>query len=402
MISSEWQKKLEENFNQRWLRLPEGPKEEVRATPFDNAPASKDLRTEKRDKRGRKGNHRVPSADEPSSSYSSPGMDTDSGDEQQRELREVQDEMQKIHARLKVLQNRQQQILTNQQKKKKKKSKTKPKSAKDETKKKSRASRQDKKASTAASMPDSSLPTTVEKVTMSKPNTSTKRSKKFKYNKKEAPVASSAVGPYDYDSEGGEEEPSVDAKPMTYDEKRQLSLDINKLPGEKLGKVVHIIKSREPSLKDSNPDEIEIDFETLKPSTLRELEHYVLFCLKKKSSKKQPSGKDQNTQKKKEEIEKRLEEVGDQLGQPKKNKKGKTTFSSSGAAGRLSASSSSSSDSDESSSSGSSETSDSDWTRTASNKLSFVYHGLRVLYEVEYTMLPDTNVLLILLYLSFV
>ena len=27
--------------------------------------------------------------------------------------------------------------------------------------------------------------------------------------------------------------------PMTYDEKRQLSLDINKLPGDKLGKVVH-------------------------------------------------------------------------------------------------------------------------------------------------------------------
>jgi hypothetical protein len=25
--------------------------------------------------------------------------------------------------------------------------------------------------------------------------------------------------------------------PMTYDEKRQLSLDINKLPGDKLGKV---------------------------------------------------------------------------------------------------------------------------------------------------------------------
>lgn len=63
--------------------------------------------------------------------------------------------------------------------------------------------------------------------------------------------------------------------PMTYDEKRQLSLDINKLPGERLGKVVQIIQAREPSLRDSNPDEIEIDFETLKPSTLRELELYV-------------------------------------------------------------------------------------------------------------------------------
>ena len=62
---------------------------------------------------------------------------------------------------------------------------------------------------------------------------------------------------------------------MTYDEKRQLSLDINKLPGERLGKVVQIIQAREPSLRDSNPDEIEIDFEILKPSTLRELEMYV-------------------------------------------------------------------------------------------------------------------------------
>ena len=80
-----------------------------------------------------------------------------------------------------------------------------------------------------------------------------------------------------YDSEEEEE-----GLPMSYDEKRQLSLDINRLPGEKLGRVVHIIQSREPSLRDSNPDEIEIDFETLKPSTLRELERYVTSCLRKK------------------------------------------------------------------------------------------------------------------------
>lgn len=75
------------------------------------------------------------------------------------------------------------------------------------------------------------------------------------------------------------------AKPMNYDEKRQLSLDINKLPGDKLGRVVHIIQSREPSLRNSNPDEIEIDFETLKASTLRELEKYVVACLRKKTRK---------------------------------------------------------------------------------------------------------------------
>lgn len=88
-----------------------------------------------------------------------------------------------------------------------------------------------------------------------------------------------------YDSE--DEEMSL---PMTYDEKRQLSLDINRLPGEKLGRVVHIIQSREPSLRDSNPDEIEIDFETLKPSTLRELERYVKSCLQKKQRKPPQKG----------------------------------------------------------------------------------------------------------------
>jgi len=74
--------------------------------------------------------------------------------------------------------------------------------------------------------------------------------------------------------------------PMTYDEKRQLSLDINKLPGDKLGGVVQIIQLREPALRDSNPDEIEIDFETLKPSTLRALEEFVATSLKKKPRKK--------------------------------------------------------------------------------------------------------------------
>ena len=44
---------------------------------------------------------------------------------------------------------------------------------------------------------------------------------------------------------------------------------------------VHIIQSREPSLRETNPYEIEIDFETLKPSTLRELEKYVATCLTK-------------------------------------------------------------------------------------------------------------------------
>ncbi|NXJ40550.1 BRDT protein, partial [Ciconia maguari] len=113
------------------------------------------------------------------------------------------------------------------------------------------------------------------------------------------------------------------AKPMNYDEKRQLSLDINKLPGDKLGKVVHIIQSREPSLRNSNPDEIEIDFETLKASTLRELKEYVATCLRKRPrkqrAKKATKSKEQLNSERKQELEKRLLDVNGQLNPRKEN-----------------------------------------------------------------------------------
>ncbi|XP_012278663.1 bromodomain-containing protein 4 isoform X2 [Orussus abietinus] len=175
--------------------------------------------------------------------------------------------------------------------------------------------------------------------------------------------ASNQPAPITFDSEDED-----NAKPMSYDEKRQLSLDINKLPGDKLGRVVHIIQSREPSLRDSNPDEIEIDFETLKPSTLRELESYVASCLRKKPHKKvSGKSKDEQIAERKQELEKRLEDVSGQLGNVKKAAKKEDCSKSvdvvgtGGASGptRLSASSSSSSDSDSSSSSLSSSSSDS-------------------------------------------
>lgn len=166
------------------------------------------------------------------------------------------------------------------------------------------------------------------------------------------------------------------SKPMTYDEKRQLSLDINKLPGDKLGRVVHIIQSREPSLKDSNPDEIEIDFETLKPSTLRELEAYVMSCLKKKprkptASKRTAKVRDGATiEKKQQELEKRLENVKGALGAPTKKlpkKDEKSLGGDPGSTGIVAsqsrsgiASSSSLSESSSDSSSSSSDTSDSE------------------------------------------
>ncbi|XP_054689688.1 bromodomain testis-specific protein [Grus americana] len=156
------------------------------------------------------------------------------------------------------------------------------------------------------------------------------------------------------------------AKPMNYDEKRQLSLDINKLPGDKLGKVVHIIQSREPSLRNSNPDEIEIDFETLKTSTLRELEKYVATCLRnrprKQRAKKTTKSKEQLNSERKQELEKRLLDVNGQLNPKKENFKFENTTESDIGPSRLSDSSnsSSSSDSGSSTSSGSSSSDSSD------------------------------------------
>ncbi|XP_072199112.1 bromodomain testis-specific protein [Excalfactoria chinensis] len=158
------------------------------------------------------------------------------------------------------------------------------------------------------------------------------------------------------------------AKPMNYDEKRQLSLDINKLPGDKLGKVVHIIQSREPSLRNSNPDEIEIDFETLKASTLRELEKYVATCLRKRPrkqcDKKAMKSKEQLLSERKQELEKRLLDVNGQINPKKENFKFESSAESGIGPSRLSESSNSSSFSDSgsstSSASSSSDSSDSE------------------------------------------
>uniref|UniRef100_A0A8C8ZY72 Bromodomain testis-specific protein n=1 Tax=Prolemur simus TaxID=1328070 RepID=A0A8C8ZY72_PROSS len=176
------------------------------------------------------------------------------------------------------------------------------------------------------------------------------------------------------------------AKPMNYDEKRQLSLDINKLPGDKLGRVVRIIQSREPSLRNSNPDEIEIDFETLKASTLRELEKYVAACLRKRPprphAKKIMKSKEELRSQKKQELEKRLMDVNNQLNSRKRPIKAEKTQSSKavGCGSRLSESStssgsgSSSSESESSSSDSSSSDSSDSESETISAKTTLIHH----------------------------
>eukprot|EP01116_Phalansterium_solitarium_P009685 TRINITY_DN2394_c0_g1_i4.p1 TRINITY_DN2394_c0_g1~~TRINITY_DN2394_c0_g1_i4.p1 ORF type:complete len:821 (+),score=117.22 TRINITY_DN2394_c0_g1_i4:115-2577(+) len=69
-------------------------------------------------------------------------------------------------------------------------------------------------------------------------------------------------------------------KEMTFEEKRSLSLNINNLPPESLGKIVSIIHQRMPHLAGGS-DEIEIDIDALDAGTLRALEKYVNGVLHK-------------------------------------------------------------------------------------------------------------------------
>ena len=73
--------------------------------------------------------------------------------------------------------------------------------------------------------------------------------------------------------------------------------------------------SEEISVRDSNPDKIEIDFKTLKSSALRELENYVSSCPHEKIVGKP---KDEQIQVRKQELEKRLLHVNDQIGSANK------------------------------------------------------------------------------------
>ncbi|XP_051964208.1 bromodomain-containing protein 3b isoform X4 [Xyrauchen texanus] len=281
------------------------------------------------------------------SSADSSSSSSDSEEERATRLAELQEQLKAVHEQLAALS----QGPVSKPKKKKEKEKKKKEKEKDKDKDKNKIKSEDEKK---AKSTQQNKPTQQKKTSARKPNsTSTMRQPK----KGGKPAAAN----YESDEE--------ESLPMSYDEKRQLSLDINRLPGEKLGRVVHIIQSREPSLRDSNPDEIEIDFETLKPSTLRELERYVKSCLQKKqrkplpgTGKKSAKSKEELVQEKKKELEKRLQDVSGQLNNNKKppKKAEKAGSAQGGGPSRLSGSSSSSDSGSSSSSGTSSESSDSD------------------------------------------
>ncbi|XP_063051379.1 bromodomain-containing protein 3b isoform X11 [Engraulis encrasicolus] len=248
-------RKLQDVFEMRYAKMPDEPPEPTSPSGLSSG-----------------GGAAVVSKSTASSDSSGGGdsssSESDSEEERATRLAELQEQLKAVHEQLAALS---QGPVSKPKKKKEKKEKEKEKKKKekdkdkDKDKNKVKAEADDKKPKPSQ---QSAKPSPQKKTTArSKPNSTSSSSRQGK------------KGGKNYKSD---EEESL---PMTYDEKRQLSLDINRLPGEKLGRVVHIIQSREPSLRDSNPDEIEIDFETLKPSTLRELERYVKSCLQKKQRK---------------------------------------------------------------------------------------------------------------------
>ncbi|XP_039767717.1 bromodomain-containing protein 3 isoform X2 [Ornithorhynchus anatinus] len=338
-------RKLQDVFEMRFAKMPDEPLEAPPPPPPAAPVVSKSTES----------SH---SSEESSSDSDS----SDSEEERATRLAELQEQLKAVHEQLAALS---QAPVNKPKKKKEKKEKEKKKKDKEREKEKEKHKvkvEEEKKAK--AIQP--AKPAPQKKAPAKKANSTTPASRETLAIQREQ--SGEAVGllkePHRQPKKGGKQASATydsdeeeEGLPMTYDEKRQLSLDINRLPGEKLGRVVHIIQSREPSLRDSNPDEIEIDFETLKPTTLRELERYVKSCLQKKqrkpfsaTGKKQAAkSKEELAQEKKKELEKRLQDVSGQLNNNKKPaKKGGPTRLSSSSSSESGSSSSSGSSSDSS------------------------------------------------------
>ncbi|KAL2641951.1 hypothetical protein R1flu_009538 [Riccia fluitans] len=71
----------------------------------------------------------------------------------------------------------------------------------------------------------------------------------------------------------------AEKRPMTFEEKRKLSVALENLPPDKLERIVQIIKKRNPNVS-QNEDEIEVDIDSFDNDTLWELDRFVTNCAK--------------------------------------------------------------------------------------------------------------------------
>ncbi|KAG0629484.1 hypothetical protein M758_1G107600 [Ceratodon purpureus] len=76
----------------------------------------------------------------------------------------------------------------------------------------------------------------------------------------------------------------IGKRPMTFEEKRKLSVNLEKLPGDKLERIVQIIKKKNPDLG-QNEDEIEVDIDSFDNDTLWELDRFVTNYMKSRGKK---------------------------------------------------------------------------------------------------------------------
>nr|XP_020737721.1 bromodomain-containing protein 3-like [Odocoileus virginianus texanus] len=283
-------RKLQDVFEMRFAKMPDEPAE-APALPTPAAPVVS------------KGVESSRSSDESSSDSGS----SDSEEERATRLAELQEQLKAVHEQLAALS----QAPVNKPKRKKEK-KEKKKKDKDKDKERHKAKAEDEKRAKAAP-PAKQAPQ--KKAPAKKANSTTVAGRQPKKGGKQASAS--------YDSEEEEE-----GLPMSYDEKRQLSLDINRLPGEKLGRLA----GRPPTLPAAT----------------------VPCSPTATSGKKQAAkSKEELAQEKKKELERRLQDVSGQLGNSKKPaKREKPGSAASGGPSRLS--SSSSSESGSSSTSGSS------------------------------------------------
>ncbi|KAM9478804.1 bromodomain testis-specific protein isoform 15-T21 [Salvelinus alpinus] len=287
-------RKLQDVFEARWLKLPDEPVRSAGDPGHHGHHRDKKARGDGPERSSSTG-----SSDSESSSESESSSGTEEEEEEARVLR-----LAKLEEQLKAVHDQLQKLTQEPLLKPKKKEKSKERRKKKET---------------------SSRPKQEEDLRKTKPKVQQRGINKgvSAVHGKRRKMALPMV-PYKSDEE------EVPAVPMSYGEKRQLSLDINKLPGDKLGKVVNIIQAREASLRNANPEEIEIDFETLKPSTLRALESFAMTCLRKRPKKhnlnKLVKTKGPIQTVKKQDAEKHLQSITEEMSSLAKKKKTTNEF----------------------------------------------------------------------------
>lgn len=193
-----------------------------------------------------------------------------------------------------ALLHKQMELMTKTKKRKKKKTKKGDKKKSEKVKSKS-SKKQAKKAKSddgkKKSIPPKSKGSSKKAAAKAKPAPKKSASKK-KPAPKKARVSRISSGS---DSDSSSSSDDDNERVMSWEEKRTLSEEIHQLEESQLPEVITIVKDREKGLKNSNPEEIEIDFNQLSNGTLWALQDFLTNCKKKASAAKAAKQKKTST-----------------------------------------------------------------------------------------------------------